>query len=67
MIGTLTGSKILRIKMSVLRFGEGVGVVKVVVVVVGQLKSGHGEPLGQPDWHGHWFIFSFKAHPVVEF
>ena len=49
MIGTLTGSKILRIKMSVLRFGEGVGVVKVVVVVVGQLKSGHGEPLGQPD------------------
>ena len=48
--------------MSVFGFGEVVVEGRAVVVVVtGQVYSGHGHPFGQPDWHGHWFKLSFNS------
>ena len=51
--------------MSVFEFDEVVVVVasvvvKAVVVVVGQMYSGHGQPFGHPDLHGHRFKFAFQ-------
>ena len=59
-MGTFTLLYVLKTRTSVL--GEAVVVVIVLVVLVvkvGQTYSSHGQPFGQPDWHGHCRMLSW--------